>query len=191
MDQPSAPLAEGELQILVRQAQEGDTQAFAKVYDQFFPQVFRYCSFRLDREEVEDAVADVFVKAWEKLHTYKIQKGVPFAAWLFRIARHTVIDTYRLRRGFEEVSESIEDQDVFNRAEFRAQRNDLLKTVRTAMDQLPRRYREILVLTFIAGLPHSEVARVLRMSEGGVRILKLRALRKLESLLPPDSDQPS
>ncbi len=187
MDQPEVPMAESELQNLVRKAQEGDSEAFSRVYDQFFAQVFRYCAFRLEKEEAEDAVADIFVKAWEKLHTYKIQRGVPFAAWLFRIARHAVIDTYRTRRGFEEIPENLEDQDAFSRADFHTQRNDLLRIVRAALEKLPRRYREILTLTYIAGLPHSEVARVLRMTEGGVRILKLRALRKLETLLPPDS----
>ncbi len=174
---------------LVRRAQEGDTEAFEKVYDHFFQPVYRYTAFRVHAELVEDLVADIFVKAWEKLHQYKAKKGIPFGAWLFRIARHTVIDSYRRERGFEEVSEETADPDDLNRAETRAHINDLLRVVREAVNKLPRRYREVLILTYIADLPHSEVARVLRMTEGGVRILKFRALRKLESLLPPDINQ--
>ena len=183
------PLVIDEAQILalVRSAQEGDTAAFGKVYDHFFGQVYRYAAFRLPREMAEDTVADIFVKAWEKLHTYKVHRSVPFAAWLFRIARHAVIDVYRSQRGFEEVSEEIEDSDTFNRPQHALEHRQLLETVRTAMDQLPKRYREILVLSFIGELPHSAIARVLHMTEGGVRILKLRALRKLEGLLPPET----
>lgn len=179
-------LPEEELQRLVRLAQDGDTDAFEQLYLQFFLPIYRYAAFRVPAEIAEDIVADVFVKAWEKLHQYRPQKGIPFGAWLFRIARHTVIDVYRRERDFEEVSEELADPDALNRADAQTKNQDLLRIVRQAMDQLPRRYREILTLSYIADLPHHEVARVLRMTEGGVRILKFRALRKLESLLPPE-----
>jgi RNA polymerase sigma-70 factor (ECF subfamily) len=179
-------LEEAELQKLIALAQEGDTDAFGRVYDHFFAAVYRYCAFRLPKEIAEDTTADIFVKAWEKLDSYKIQKGVPFAAWIFRIARYSVIDTYRSTRGFEEVPETLADTDELSRADKRLERKDALRTVRQALDKLPQRYREVLLLTYVSELPYSEVARVLHMSEGGVRILKLRALRKLESVLPPE-----
>ncbi len=179
-------LPEEELQRLVRLAQEGDTEAFEQIYNQFFLPIYRYTAFRAPAEAAEDIVADVFVKAWEKLHKYKPQKGVPFGAWLFRIARHTVIDSYRRDRETEEMSDEMIDPDRMNRADAGMRNAEVLKTVRDALELLPARYREILVLSYIAELPHSEVARVLKMTEGGVRILKFRALRKLESLLPND-----
>lgn len=181
------PTEDGELRELVRKSQEGDTDAFGELFERFFDPIYRYCAFRLPREIAEDTAAEIFVKAWEKIYTYKPHKGVPFGAWLFRIARHSVIDSYRTHRGFDEISEGLVDPDQFNLANTRLERNDTLRVVRQAMDQLPKRYREVLLLTFVSELPYSEVARVLRMSEGGVRILKLRALRKLESLLPPET----
>lgn len=168
----------------VRRAQEGCTESFAKIYDMYFLQVYRYTAFRVPDEVAEDLVADIFVKAWEKLHTYKERKNVPFAAWLFRIARHTVIDAYRTHRGFEEVPEGLVDTDVFNRADTKIGRDEMLRLVNAAIDKLPGRYREILMLSFMADLPHSEIARVLHLTEGAVRILKHRALKKLEALLP-------
>lgn len=171
---------------LVRRAQEGDTEAFEKLYEHFFVPVYRYAAFRLPRSIAEDTVADIFVKVWEKLHRYKERRGIPFGAWLFRIARYTVIDVYRSQRGFEEVPEDLPDADPLNHPSRTVEQGELLRIVRAALAELPRRYREVLVLTFIAELPHSEVARVLRMTEGGVRVLKLRALRRLETLLPPE-----
>lgn len=179
-------LNEAELQKLIALAQDGDTDAFGRIYDHFFTSVYRYCAFRLPKEVAEDTTADIFVKAWEKLHTYKLRSGVPFAAWIFRIARYSVIDTYRSTRGFEEVPETLADTDAFNSAENRLERNDTFRIVRQALDQLPHRYREVLLLTYASELPYSEVARVLHMTAGGVRILKLRALRKLEALLPSE-----
>ncbi|PIP65440.1 hypothetical protein COU77_02320 [Candidatus Peregrinibacteria bacterium CG10_big_fil_rev_8_21_14_0_10_49_16] len=178
-------LSEEELQQCVLQAQDGDTDAFEELYNVFFPQVYRYAAFRLPRDLAEDTVADIFVKAWEKLHTYTSKKNIPFSAWLFRIARHTVIDVYRAQRGFEEVSENLVDTDKFNTPEGRFAEQEAVHIVREALDQLPRRYREVLVLSFIADLSHKEVATVLHMTEGGVRVLKLRALRKLEAQLSP------
>ena len=185
----SKPLSEPELIKLVRQAQEGDTKAFGKIYDHFFDSIYRYASFRLPEELCEDLVADVFVKAWEKLHTYQARKKVPFGAWLFRIVRHAVIDTYRRRRDYEEIPDTIEDTDALNQAESRVKKAHLLKVMRGAMDRLPSRYREVLHLSYVAELPHSEVARVMRTSEGSVRTLKFRALKKLELELPQDLDE--
>ncbi|TSC58187.1 MAG: ECF subfamily RNA polymerase sigma factor [Candidatus Peregrinibacteria bacterium Greene0416_19] len=183
---PPIPLSEAELQVLVRKAQDGDTEAFGKVYDHYFLQVYRYTSFRSQREMVEDLVADVFVKAWEKLHTYKPRKDVPFGAWLFRIARHVIIDTYRRNREIDEMPDDLLDPDRLNHADASVAQHDLLQVVRGALDMLPRRYREILILSYVSELTHKEVARSLRMTEGGVRILKFRALRKLETFLPEE-----
>lgn len=182
----SAPLQESALQDLVRRAQEGDTQAFEQVYEHFFTPVYRYTAFRVPAEVAEDLTADIFVKMWEKLHLYKVHKGVPFGAWVFRIARHVIIDSYRREREWEELSEELVDPDGDNLADSRTKTNDALRVVQGAMAKLPRRYREVLLLSYIAELPHSEIARSLDMTEGGVRILKFRALRKLESYLPPE-----
>ncbi len=183
---PSAPLEEADIQRLVLAAQGGDTEAFGRVYDHYFLSVYRYTAFRAPPEIVEDLVADIFVKAWEKLHQYRPQKDISFGAWVFRIARHTVIDAYRSQRHFEEVPEDMADPDRLNRAETRTQRNELLLIVRQAMAKLPRRYRDVLLLAYVAELPHSEIARVLRATEGSVRTLKFRALQKLSALLPPE-----
>lgn len=179
--------SEAEVQAWIAAAQEGDESAFEKLYGAFFTQVYRYAAFRLPKELAEDVTADVFIKAWEKLHTYRARSGVPFAAWLFRIARHSVIDVYRTQHGVEEVSETLVDPDMLNLADTKVRRNEVLSSVRNAVKRLPKRYQDVLLLSFVSDLPTSEVARVLRMTEGGVRILKMRALRKLENFLPPDA----
>ncbi len=179
-------MEENVIQVLVVRAQEGDTEAFAKLYDHFFLPIYRYTAFRAPREMVEDLVADVFVKSWEKLHTYKMRRGVPFGAWLFRIARYTVIDAYRTQRDFDEVPEEFADTDILNHADTSLHRKDLLRIVRTALSALPRKYRDVLLLSYVAELSSSEVARVLRITEGSMRVLKMRALRKLEALLPAE-----
>ena len=172
---------------LVKLAQDGNTEAFGKIYDAFLTPVYRYVVFRFPEELAEDLVADIFVKAWEKIHTYRTFTGIPFSAWLFRIARHAVIDAYRSTRGFEELSEELVDENRDNDPAHRMDRKLSIAMVRSALDLLPKDYRDVLLLHYVAGLGHTEVARSLRMTEGYVRQLKFRGLKKLEDLLPPSS----
>ena len=180
-------LSPDELKSLVQRAQDGDTESFGKIYDAFLTPIYRYVVFRFPEELAEDLVADIFVKAWEKLHTYKVRAGVPFGAWLFRIARYSVIDAYRSQRGFEEITEDIPDEKRENDPRSRIERNLTVAVVRKALKKLPTDYRDVLLLHYVAGLPHSEIAHSLSMTEGYVRILKFRGLKKLEALLPPPS----
>jgi len=166
---------------LVADAQTGDTEAFSQLYDFYFPQVYRYCAFRAPSEVAEDLVAEIFVKAWEKLHTYKVRKDVPFGAWLY-----TIIDAYRGSRTWEDIDESLPDPDTLNAADGIVRQREIVRVVRKALNNLPRRYRDVLVLHYIAGLPADEVARVLRLTQGASRILKFRALKKLEQELPSE-----
>ncbi|MBU0766800.1 RNA polymerase sigma factor [Patescibacteria group bacterium] len=174
---------------LVAKAKEGDTESFSKIYEHFFEPVYRYAALRVPQEAAEDLVSDIFVKAWEKLHTYKERKNVPFGAWLFRIARNEVIDAYRTTKTWEEVPEDLSDTDEFNRADTSTKKLYILQIVRKAMDKLPKRYREVLSLSFIVGLRNSEVAQTLKITEGSVRILKFRALQKLKENLPPEFEE--
>ncbi len=177
---------EQQIQAFIKQAQDGDTVAFEKLYENFFTPVYKFCAFRLPKEVAEDVTADAFVKVWENLHSYKPHPKVPFGAWLFRIVRNQVIDVYRNEPVVDEMPEELADQDRFNKADHRLNQKQLFATVRGAMEQLPARYRDVLLLTYISELPTHEIARTLKMTEGGVRILRFRALKKLESYLPTD-----
>jgi RNA polymerase sigma-70 factor (ECF subfamily) len=180
----SPALSPEELTALVARAQNGDTEAFGRIYDVFLTPIYRYIVFRFPEDLAEDLVADVFVKAWEKLSSYRPFAGVPFSAWLFRIARYTLIDAYRSERGFEELSEDLVDENRENNPQLYAERKLSVKVVRRALLGLPKDYRDVLLLHYVAGLGHSEVAKALKMTEGYVRQLKFRGLKKLETLLP-------
>lgn len=169
---------------LVLRAQKGDHEAFGQIYDQFVTPIHRYVAFRLPPGVVEDIVSDVFVKAWEKLESFKGRKGTPFSSWLFRIAHNIVIDTYRTQKQTTELDEFHIDEDRWNDPTLSITQDVQAVLLREAMNKLPKRYREVLLLCFMSGLSHTEVARTMRIREGGVRILKHRALKKLGELLP-------
>src|SRR5690242_19609134 len=83
---------------LVRRAQAGDQDSFARLYDAYMERIYRYIFFRVaDDELAEDITSQVFLKVWEKLGTYRPGQS-PFIAWLYRIAHNAVIDSYRTRK---------------------------------------------------------------------------------------------
>ncbi|MCB0180374.1 MAG: sigma-70 family RNA polymerase sigma factor, partial [Anaerolineae bacterium] len=80
---------------LIRQATSGDANAFAGLYDAYVDEVYRFILHRVgNKQTAEDLTSQVFLKAWDNLGRYTM-RGLPFGAWLFRIARNTVIDHYR------------------------------------------------------------------------------------------------
>ena len=184
---PEHSLNEAQIKELVIAAQAGDKESFGKLYDHFFDSIYRYASFRLPQDIAEDITADIFIKSWEKLHTYNLRKNIPFGAWIFRIARNMVIDTYRTQKKSISLQDELVDQDVLNQVEASVKQKFLHKTLRKAMDRLPTKYRDVLQLAYMADMPHSQIAKVLNTSEGSVRVLKFRALKKLELLLPEDT----
>jgi len=181
--EPASP-DEQKILALISEAKQGDHESFGKLYDLYVTPIHRYVAFRLPQALVEDIVADVFVKAWEKLDSYKGRKGTPFSSWLFRIAKHVVIDTYRTQKEIVELDEVHVDEDRWNDPVLGITQEMQAKLLRQAMNKLPKRYREVLLLSFMSNLGHGEIARAMKMREGGVRILKHRALKKLGELLP-------
>ena len=169
---------------LVSRSKNGDHDAFAEIYDAFVSPIHRYVAFRLPPAVVEDIVADIFVKAWEKLDSFQERKNIPFSSWLFRIAKHVVIDTYRTQKETVELDEFHIDEDRWNDPTLKITQDVQGILLRQAMNKLPGRYREVLLLSFMSGLDHAEIARTLKTREGSVRIVKHRALKKLGDLLP-------
>ena len=83
---------------LIRRAQENDREAFREIYETYFDKIFRYLAIKTgDRTEAEDMTQQVFLKALQSISSFK-WKGVPFSAWLYRIAHNQVIDYYRKQK---------------------------------------------------------------------------------------------
>ncbi|TMG41013.1 MAG: sigma-70 family RNA polymerase sigma factor, partial [Chloroflexi bacterium] len=83
---------------LVRAAKAGDASAFGQLYERYRDVMYRYCLARTGGAyDAEDLVADVFIRAMEALHRYE-DRGLPFVAFLYRIARNASIDRGRRLR---------------------------------------------------------------------------------------------
>lgn len=167
---------------LVRQAQQGDAEAFGQLYDSYIERVFRFVNFRVDETELaEDLTSDTFLKAWDNLGGYE-ERGLPFGAWLFRIARNTVIDHYRtekealpLEAAAAETSGRDPNEEVHRRL--------IGEEIRGAMRHLTPAQRDVLILKFIAGLSTKTVSGILNKKPGAIRALQMRALQALDEAM--------
>lgn len=170
---------------LIKEAQDGDAEAFGQLYEHYAPRVFRYLFANLDdRLDAEDLTEEVFLKVWGALPGYR-QRGIPFGGFVFRVARNTLIDHYRRshRRGPRlSLSEEQVDQGQPDPAERMTTKLERAQ-VRRLLSGLNDDQRTVLSLRFLAGLTPDETARAMGKSPGAVRVLQHRALNAVRKLL--------
>lgn len=171
------------IERLVIESQHGNADSFGELYDIFIDGIYRYMFFRVGQHEAEDLTELVFLKTWENIRQYKQSKS-GFSAWIYRIAHNLVIDYYRLyKHRTEELSENIVDHRLEAQTMDRAHRSLNNGIVTGSLMQLPPDYRQILVLKFVEDLSYVEIGEIMGRTQAALRILQLRALRKLKQLL--------
>ena len=168
---------EADERLLIEAAQK-DPARFAELYENHFERVYAYVVRRVgNRAETEDLTAEVFHHALANLQRFE-WRGIPFAAWLFRIAANLISD--RWQRAGREVS------DDATLAEAQASTAEMTEVERRAtlfrlVDTLPAEQRRVVVLRFVEEKSIKEVAREIRKTEGAVKQLQFRALATLRT----------
>jgi len=163
-------LEEERQQILAAQR---DRSAFAPIYERYVDQIHAYVlMLTRDRDRADDVTAATFAKALEELPRFE-WRGVPYSAWLYRVAGNLVARD-RGRRGWIELPAHLESEadDPAALAEDR----ETAARVRDAVAALPSDQRQAVVLRFGGGLRNSEIAEIMERSEGAVKLLTFRAL---------------
>jgi RNA polymerase sigma-70 factor (ECF subfamily) len=169
---------------LILRAIKGDGQAFGSLYERHLDAIYRYVFFKIgDAAEAEDLTEDVFVRAWEALPGYQVRQH-PFTSWLYRIAHNLTIDHMRRRKPMPLI-ESDEYPDPVGPAspEDALERAQTLQALQGALHQLSAEEQLVIVLRFVEGLSHEEVAATLGKSNEASRVIQHRALARLNGLL--------
>ena len=172
------------VQELVARAQQGDQDAYATLYNTYSKKIHSYLRYHLNNraEVAEDLAADVFLKAMEKINSYQFN-GVPFSAWLYRIAHNHLIDYLRAQPKKQGVSldECIGVDDPS--AEKSLDQTLTQQQLSGAFEGLTGDQRQVIVYRFLQDRSIADTARLMEKNEDAVKQLQVRALRNMRKVL--------
>ena len=165
--------------LLVEAAQR-DPARFADLYENNFERVYAYVVRRVgDRAETEDLVSEVFHHALAHLKRYE-WRGIPFAAWLYRIAANLISDRWQ-RKDHEDVADEPEQIESAAATGVEFEEVERRATLFRLVETLPAEQRRVVLLRFVEEKSIKEVAREIRKTEGAVKQLQFRALTSLRA----------
>lgn len=180
---PPLALDLNEEQQLVELAKE-NTESFGKLYDYYFPKVYAFVAAKCsNRDDAEDITGDVFVKVIENLPKFE-WRGLPFGAWIFRIARNTLIDYYgksgKTKTSDIEEAYGVSEDEEKTSPHKKAEQSELEARVKEVMKDLSERELQVVQLKFYAQMNNREIMTVTGLSESNVAVVLYRTLKKIK-----------
>jgi len=169
---------------LVERAKE-DPAAFGILYERYVKQIYNYIYYRTgNHHDAEDLTARTFYRALSNLDGY-VNRGIPFSAWLYRIAHNLVANWHREQNRRQVIP--LNDlaltrrrrTDVLQLIEANEERESLLRVIR----RLPADRQQLLILKFVEEMPNAEISRIMGRSVGAVKSLYHRTLIALRKEL--------
>lgn len=175
------PETEFNEEVALMRASQGDQDAFGLLYERYVERIFNYVYYRTGNlHDAEDLTARVFQRAMNHIKNYT-DRGVPFSAWLYRIAHNLVANWHRDRSRKQEIP--LDDLPILptkgdhpEKNLMRSQEQDaLLRMIR----KLPPERQNLLILKFVENMSNAEIGAILNRSEGAVKSLYHRTLLAL------------
>ncbi|MDX1613759.1 MAG: sigma-70 family RNA polymerase sigma factor [Candidatus Promineifilaceae bacterium] len=165
---------------LVEKAKQ-DREAFGQLYELHVERIYSYIYYRTSTvADAEDLTAKVFFRALQHIENYEDQ-GVPFSAWLYRIARNLLANWYRDNSKRQMVSlDSVAELHLEDSPEMAAELLEDRETLLVAIRRLPADRQELLILKHVEQLTNAEIGQILGRSEGAIKSLYFRTLRALQ-----------
>ncbi len=158
-----------------------------EIYTAYSSKVMGYISARVkNHADAEDLCTDVFMKVQRKLPEYDTEKA-SISTWVFTITRNTVIDHFRRSRPGEELDENLSDD---SEVEEGLLQTETLGELAGALRRLPQQLMDIIVLRYYDGKPLTEIAQMMNLSYGAVKLRHQNALLLLKQYMGalPESD---
>jgi RNA polymerase sigma-70 factor (ECF subfamily) len=178
---------------LIRRAKEGDESAFGDVVKRYLSPVYAFLvRYSGETEVAEDATQETFVKAWKNLSRF--DEARPLRPWLFKIARNSANDTLRKKRptpfsrmfGGESEDDTAFEETVADEAPLQPElfeQKELTEMVRTALKELPERYRAVLLMRYEDNFSFDDIAYALSAPVNTVKSWHRRGLMRLREYL--------
>jgi RNA polymerase sigma-70 factor, ECF subfamily len=177
------PLTDRELW---RRAGAGDSEAFGELYDRHASAIYNYCFRRCAEWALaEDLTATVFLEAWRKRKRVVFDREDAVLPWLYAVAGNVVRNELRRHRRLARFLGALAGgQPVGRDAAERVAEEEQMRSVLTAVRELPRREQDVLALCVFAELSYEQAALALGIPIGTVRSRLARARNRLGELLP-------
>ena len=155
-----------------------DPPAFGLVYERYVTRIYNYVYYRVgNHHEAEDLTSRVFQRALTHIKDYS-DRGVPFSAWLYRIAHNLVANWHRDHARRQDLA--LEDVTLVGEAiempEWVAETNEQRRWLLAAIRHLPEERQELLILKFVEQLSNAEVGQIMGRTEGAIKSLYHRTL---------------
>jgi RNA polymerase sigma-70 factor (ECF subfamily) len=168
---------------LIQQAKE-DKEAFGLLYTRYVDKIYSYVYYRTgNNQDAEDLTARVFFRAIQHIENYE-DKGVPFSAWLYRIAHNLLANWYRDQSKRQMLSlDSIAKWHVEDSPELATELIEDREALLEAIRRLPSDRQELLILKYVERLPNADIGDIMGRSEGAVKSLYHRTLLSLRDEL--------
>ena len=160
-----------------------EPEAWRELYQRNLPRIYSYIRRRVESVQVaEDLAAQVFLEGLERIGGFTY-RGIPFAAWLFRIAHNLVVSHYRRQSrqagGPLDETQADPESSVEDAVELEFLREEL----KSALGTLTGEQRNVVILRFVEGISTREVAMILDKPTGAVKALQHRGLRAMRRFL--------
>jgi RNA polymerase sigma-70 factor (ECF subfamily) len=174
---------------LLKRAREYDAQALAEIYDRYAVPIYRYlCRHLGDAVLAEDLTSEVFLKLLQALDTPRAPRD-QLAGWLYRVAHNLAMDWFRQQAKGATLALSEDLVAGGDSPSATVEKQQAQQQLRMAIHQLTADQQQVIILRFAEGFKLAEVARLLGKSEGAVKILQHRAVKRLQKLLEREEEQ--
>lgn len=166
----------------LQKAAMGDTEAFGVLYERYIARIYNYIYYRTGQaSEAEDITAKVFFRAYNHIGSYR-NTGVPFSAWLYRIAHNLVANWHRDNSRNKEVPLEDEPQ-IIHRGELpetAVMKDQQVDSLFKILRGLTSDRQQLLILKFVEQLSNAEIGVIMGRSEGAIKSLYHRTLYNLK-----------
>ena len=176
-----------EEKVLVQRSQEGDEEAFAALVNKYKTKVFNLAfSLTRSRDTADDLAQEVFLKAYLSLPKFQLKSE--FGTWLYRITVNHTKDYLRKKIKMKEIhldDFAVSQQEEVLVKEKKEDKEQKRKILYRILDQLPEKYRLILILRDVQGFSYEDLAKILKISPGTVDSRLHRARKMLRQKMMP------
>ncbi len=168
-------------ETLLAQAAQGDSEAFGVLYERYVGRIYNYIYYRVGNPyDAEDLTARVFYRAMRHIGNYR-DRGLPFSAWLYRIAHNLVANWHRdhSRRKEIPLEEGIRGRQLSSHPEHELVQWEERERLFVVLRGLSPERQQLLILKFVEHLSNAEIGQIMGRSEGAIKSLYHRTLLDL------------